>query len=214
MNEAMALERGYRRLVACYPRSFRQDNGDEILTVLMATARDGQQRPGIVESADLLRGAVRMRMGLSHSPRTVLNAARLMYLGALVEVSVLVTFALTAYSGRADFLLRNPHASAAQLQALDVHIVGNWISLPLAVVAWVWMAWTTGQGNDRARLVSVALFALNTMALIYALAQGLATYLPVSMALSGAAWVIGLVAIALLFCKPSWRYYEQPVAQR
>jgi hypothetical protein len=214
MNETMSLERGYRRLVACYPRSFRQDNGEEILTVLMATARDGQQRPGIMESTDLLRGAVRMRMGLSHSPRTVLNAVRLMYLGALVEVGVLVSFALTAYSGRAAFLLRNPHATATQLQTLNVHIVGTLILLPLAVMAWIWMAWTTGQGNDRARLVSVALFALNTMEMIYALALGVATYQPLAAALSGAAWVIGLAAIALLFCKPSWRYYEQEVAQR
>jgi hypothetical protein len=32
------LERGYRRLVACYPRSFRKENQEEIIAVLLATA--------------------------------------------------------------------------------------------------------------------------------------------------------------------------------
>jgi hypothetical protein len=51
------LERGYRRLIACYPRSFRKDNEEEILTVLLATAGEGQRRPGLSESADLIKGA-------------------------------------------------------------------------------------------------------------------------------------------------------------
>src|SRR5215472_186461 len=95
MNESAELERAYRRLIACYPRSFRCENEEEIVTVLLATARDAQRRPGIAECADLIRGAVRMRMGLSRTPYTVLNAVRLMYLGAIAEVGVLITLVLT-----------------------------------------------------------------------------------------------------------------------
>ena len=56
------LERGYRRLLACYPERFRAEQADEMLAVLMAGARDDQRRPGVMESLDVLRSAVRMRL--------------------------------------------------------------------------------------------------------------------------------------------------------
>jgi hypothetical protein len=36
MSDQASLERGYRRLLGWYPRAFRQENGQEILAVLMA----------------------------------------------------------------------------------------------------------------------------------------------------------------------------------
>lgn len=62
MSEASALERGYRRLLAWYPRSFRREQEDEILAVLMAGARPGQRRPGLLETADLITGALMVRL--------------------------------------------------------------------------------------------------------------------------------------------------------
>ncbi len=44
MNGQDRLERGYRRPLAWYPRSFRRDSEDEILAVLLATAEVGQTR--------------------------------------------------------------------------------------------------------------------------------------------------------------------------
>jgi hypothetical protein len=63
MNEA-TLERRYRRLLRWYPSSFRNDNEDELLGVLMTDARDGQRWPSAAEAADMLRGALRMRFRL------------------------------------------------------------------------------------------------------------------------------------------------------
>ena len=99
IDDTRDLERGYRRLVAFYPRSFRRENGDEIVAVLLATAASGQRRPGLPESFDLLRGALRMHLGLSRSPRTVLYAARLMCLGALAEGVARYAPAAVAASG-------------------------------------------------------------------------------------------------------------------
>ena len=45
MTDQANLERAYRRLLAWYPREFRDENGPEILAVLMAAARDGQRGP-------------------------------------------------------------------------------------------------------------------------------------------------------------------------
>jgi hypothetical protein len=208
------LERGYRRLVACYPWSFRKDNEEEVLTVLLATARDGQRRPSLAEAADLIRGAVRMRMGLSRSPRTVLNAVRLMYLGAAVELGVLITVILTAGTVRAAVVHQDPAVAARALEAVNIDLAADLAVLPAAVVLWLWMAWANGRGHDWARLVAVSAFALYTMGMTADLARGAAAYAPAAVIVSGVAWAIGLAAIALVFCKQSWPYYARRAATR
>jgi hypothetical protein len=65
MSGSAVLERRYRRLLAWYPRSFRCEQEDEMLAVLMAGARQGQQRPGLLETSDVLRSALGMRLILA-----------------------------------------------------------------------------------------------------------------------------------------------------
>jgi len=62
MSESASLEQGYRRLLAWYPPAFRAERGEEMLAVLMAGAQPGQGRPGLLESLDVLRSAMRMRL--------------------------------------------------------------------------------------------------------------------------------------------------------
>jgi hypothetical protein len=62
MSDQTDLERRYRRLIVFYPRAFRREHEQEILSVLMAGAAPGQPRPGLAESADLLRNATWMRL--------------------------------------------------------------------------------------------------------------------------------------------------------
>ena len=62
MTQAAGLERGYRRLIGAYPRSFRREQEDEMLAVLMAGTPPGQRRPGLTESADVIISGLRMRM--------------------------------------------------------------------------------------------------------------------------------------------------------
>lgn len=62
MTDEPGLERGYRRLLAWYPPGFLAEQGDEMLAVLMAGAGKEQRRPGLPETLDVLRSALRMRM--------------------------------------------------------------------------------------------------------------------------------------------------------
>jgi hypothetical protein len=73
MSDREHLERAYRRLLGWYPRAFREENGPEILAVLLAGAPDGQRRPGLAESADLIRAGLwlRLRPGVPASAPTV-----------------------------------------------------------------------------------------------------------------------------------------------
>jgi hypothetical protein len=62
MTNSTRLERGYRRLLAFYPKAFRREHEQEILAVLIAAAADGQRRPRLAEAADLLRNGISMRL--------------------------------------------------------------------------------------------------------------------------------------------------------
>jgi hypothetical protein len=62
MTNPTHLERSYRRLLAVFPKAFRHEHEQEILTVLMAAAAEGQRRPRFAEALDLLRTAIFMRL--------------------------------------------------------------------------------------------------------------------------------------------------------
>ena len=95
MTGSARLERRYRRVLACYPKTFRRESEEEILAVLLATAREGQRRPGLAESVDLIRSALRMHLGMSRAPRPVRNAARLMCADAVLTLADAVTVLVT-----------------------------------------------------------------------------------------------------------------------
>ena len=61
MIEIGALERRYRRLLAVYPPAHRRVHGEEMVGVLLASARPRQRWPKIADAADLIAGAVRIQ---------------------------------------------------------------------------------------------------------------------------------------------------------
>ncbi|HEY1821962.1 MAG TPA: hypothetical protein VGG83_18730 [Trebonia sp.] len=221
-SSSARLERAYRRLIEFYPRSFRRENTEEIIAVLLATAREDQRRPSIAEVSDLLRGALRMRLGLSNCPRTVLYAVRLMYAGALAEVVVLVTLLMSA--GRIESGVRatavraiGPHAASAASQQAVAN-VGSTISATLtadvvvtlfAIAGWLFLAWANGKGFPAARVAAIILCAFYTAVLPVGLVNGDAALDPVPVIAACATGVIGVVAVILLVMKQSWPYYER-----
>jgi hypothetical protein len=62
MSGPPARERGYRRLLAWYPRAFRRAHEEEMLAVLLAAARPGQQRPGLAETVNLIISGLGVRL--------------------------------------------------------------------------------------------------------------------------------------------------------
>src|SRR5262249_60634103 len=64
MSDPPALERGYRRLLAWYPRAFRREHEEEMLAVLLAGARPGQQRPSLAEAVNLIISGLGVRLRL------------------------------------------------------------------------------------------------------------------------------------------------------
>ncbi len=209
MADSASLEHGYRRLLAFYPRAFRRENEEEILAVLMACAQDGQTRPSLEASIDLLKGAARMRLRpRAGQPRTVFAAVRLMWAGAAAELAALITVVVTADSVRSAVL----HSHQAAAGAAMSHVVIDEVGMPLLIGVWLFLAWAIGRGRDAARFGFTSFFLLISMAMIIAQAQGGAVYAPADLIAGAAAWLIALAAVVLIFVPASNRYFRQQAA--
>ena len=144
-------------------------------------------------------------------PGLVLNAVRLMYAGAVIEVLAVVIALVTRASLKSTILARHPAYTAAQLHTAETArtvplIVGGVIAAGL----WIWMAWANRQGRGWARVVSAVLFGINTLDLIVA---ALVVKGAVASAVIGAAlWLVGLGVIVLIFNQRSSPFYRQTSA--
>jgi hypothetical protein len=214
MSYSPELEHGYRRLLACYPRAFRRENADEIIGVLLATASEDQRRVGLAESADLLRGALRMRLRPpGRPPQAVRGAIRLMCAGAAAAVAVLIAEVVTTGGVRAAILARDPAFTAVQWHGVLAELtVREWCA-PLAVALWLWLALANGRGRNWARLAFGAWFIFLALTSLGSLAQGAALVAPVDFTIGLVECLIAAMAAALLFTRQSWLYYQpQPAA--
>ena len=211
MSDTTTLERAYRRLLSCYPRSFRADSEEEILAVLMATAAEGQTRVGLPEAWDLVRGAARMRLWpAAPRPRTVRAAVKLMLAGAAAELAAMITVLVTSGAVRAAVAARYP----AAVYSVTVHQVADLVAAPIAIGLWLWLAWANGRGEDWARMISGACFGLLTLTLVGQLSQNAVAYAPAGMIAAAVVWAIGLVSVVLIFTPAACRYYRPPLAQQ
>ena len=209
-------ERAYRRLLGWYPREFRRENEQEILAVLMAGAPDGQRRPGLAESADLIRSGLcmRLRPSVPRSARTVRAAVKLMYAGAAVsavEYSIVLALIVVDIKVAVRGRFLGHSLTAAQMRPL---VITAWILFSLVMIAlWLWMARACGRGRNSARILSTVLFGLATLQLVSdfqgAVSSGTAESV---LGLLGAAliWPVGAAAVWLLWRLASSAFFRPP----
>jgi len=211
MNSTASLERGYRRLLAVYPRAFRRENEEEILAVLLATADQDQRRPGLAVSADLVRSGLLMRLRptVPHSARTVRAAVKLICLAALAELAAVLTIAATSAEVLGYVHRTAPWAAhSAALSLTKDEIVG-----PIAIVILLWLAWAIGRRHAWARAVFLIFFMVTSLGILAALAEGAAVTAPADFAAGLLVWLLQLTAVALVFAKQSAPYYRPEPAE-
>ena len=216
MTGPSQLERGYRRVLACYPKAFRRESEEEILAVLMATAGEGQRRVGLAESADLIMGALRMHFGLSRSPRPVRNAVRLMCLGAVLTSAVLVTVLVTLGGVRSAAA---HDLAAGQWPTVMLTQVGPWLaSAPIGAGLWLWLAWANGRGYHWAQPAFVAFFCVLTVVVFFGLGEGggedALPYTWADLIAAALLWLAGAAAALLISSDTASPYYQQEPAQQ
>jgi hypothetical protein len=205
------LERGYRRLLACYPRAYRRENEEEILAVLLACAQDGQQRPGLRESVDLAKGAIRMRLWpATRPPRTVQAAVRLMCVGAAAQLAALITEVATARSvGSAYARGYPPWAAAAVRHALAVSLAKVQVEDAIGIGVWLLLAWALVRGGNLARFACAAWFiGMDCLNMLPKITRHAVVSAPADMTAFAVVWLLALAASVLLFTGPASRYYR------
>jgi hypothetical protein len=208
MSEQAELERRYRRLLACYPRTFRRENEEEILAVLLACAQQGQRRPGLAASADLIKGAIQARLRPAPGqPRNVRIAIRLMCGGVAAQLAALITVVMTAGSVRSAVAHRYPGLAEAQ-HAVNVNLVIDYVSAAVGIVVWLMLTRALLRGRGRARTALAAYFATMTLGILIAIGQDSAAYAPADVIADAVNWLIALAACVLLFTRASARFYH------
>jgi hypothetical protein len=143
---------------------------------------------------------------LATMPQSVQRAVRVMYAGAAASL-IGIAVDLTALSAiRSAITKRSATMTAAQVNNA-VHVeIGFLIAGGLIGAAlWLWMAQSCKAGKGWARTVSTVFFGIDTLSVLASLG-GLGGGLTRIYGL--VVWVIGLIAIILLWQRPSSDYFS------
>jgi hypothetical protein len=169
MSATAGLEQGFRRLLAWYPRPYWREHEEEMLAVLLASAREGQRRPGLAESAGLIRHALvlRLRPRRTGSADTGWHDALAVFSVAAPLLLVLANLIAVATD------VRYPHLTGHQqdLRSLllirrDVHI---WAGLRVAAAGQLAVA---AAAALRLRRVTLAVIAVSVLSWIFGKGAG------------------------------------------
>jgi hypothetical protein len=140
------------------------------------------------------------------APQSVLNAVKLMYVGAAVSTVSLVISLADIGGTKAAIKKARPSLTAAQINQLNTFIITLAIvSGVIGVALWLWMARANSQGRNWARIMSTVLFGLATLDLFGVLSQPktlLGLVFPVL------TWLVGLGAIILLWRGESSEFFK------
>lgn len=179
MTGSAGLERRYRRLLAWYPRAFREAYAEEMAAVMMAGASQGQARPRARESVNLLRNAIWARLRPARPARpnpTLQDALALFSLIApvfLVVVAALeVAFGFRLPASPIQFLSHREVDGLALLAQPGFDIAAGSLLLVAAAAA---------LGMRRLALAAAGLAVLYAVGLRYATSNGYGLPLPLEM---------------------------------
>ena len=139
-------------------------------------------------------------------PRQVRDAARLMYVGAVIGAAGMLYY---GFATSPSSVPQTFHFGDRNSAAYHAGVVFGAI-LFAAVVAglWVWMALAVRRRKNWARIVSTVLFGLGGLRLLAGLLTPASVY-TISWDLS---WLVGLVAVILLFQRSSNEFFRKPIS--
>ena len=145
--------------------------------------------------------------GPASAPLSVNRAAQVMYLGAVASVIGIVIDLLMRHTIRTAIVQHSSKLTAAQVNdtyhaELIVLVIFGLIGAGL----WLWMARSCLAGKSWARVTSTVLFAIDTISVLLggaaARGGGLIRFYGLIL------WVIGLIAIVLLWRRASSDYFR------
>jgi hypothetical protein len=142
------------------------------------------------------------------APPPVVNAVKLMYVGAAVSTVSLIISVADIASVKTAIKKAKPSWTAAQVNQYDRFLITVAIvSGVIGIALWLWMARANNQGKNWARILSTVLFCLATLDLIGVFSQPKTVLGLVFPLLT---WLVGLGAVFLLWRPESSAFFKPP----
>jgi hypothetical protein len=139
-------------------------------------------------------------------PPSVLNAVKLMYVGAAISTVSLVISLVSISGTKAAIRKARPSYTVAQVNQLNTFIITlAVVSGVIGVALWLWMARANGQGRNWARILSTVLFGLATLDMFGVFSQPktlLGLVFPVL------TWLVGAGAVFYLWRPESTAFFK------
>lgn len=144
------------------------------------------------------------------APQAVLNAVKLMYLGAAISTASVIASLADIGAIKPALRTQFPHDTPAQINtAFKSLLIVALISAGIGIGLWLWMARANSQGKNWARITSTVLFALETLSVLASL-RGPKTI--VGLVFPILTWLVGLGAVWLLWRPESNAFFKPQAA--
>jgi hypothetical protein len=142
------------------------------------------------------------------APQAVMNAVKLMYVGAAVSTASLIASLADVGAIKPALRTEFPKDTPAQINHdFTGFLVVALISAGIGIGLWLWMARANGQGKNWARITSTVLFAIETLSVLEAL-RGPKTV--VGLVFPILTWMVGLGAVWFLWRPESTAFFKTP----
>jgi hypothetical protein len=147
------------------------------------------------------------------APPSITRAVRVMYAGAAASLIGIIVD-LTTYSSLQNAIATHrrkngqPLTHAQVVDLAHVEVVAFVVGGLIAAALWIWMARSSRAGKSWARVVSTVLFAISTVSAFISVGGGALTAGDATRIYGFVVWIIGLVAIMLLWQRASSDYFK------
>ena len=142
------------------------------------------------------------------APPSVLNAVKVMYVGAATSLLGIVIDIATVSATKTAIEKRSPHLSVTQVNSSQHVLVAGFIAGGvIAAAIWIVLARASAAGHNWARITGTVLFALSTVDTIGGLAAPVAALVKIWAVL---VWLVALAAIVFLWRRSSTAYFKSP----
>jgi len=152
------------------------------------------------------------------APRPVRTAAWLMFLGAALTLADAATVLVTLGGVRSAAVQDVDFTGGRWHIFMLTVIVPALASAPIVAGVWLWLAWAIGRGYGWARPAFGVFFGLVTTGWLIGLAMGggrdATSYTGADLLATTALWLVGLVAMTLIFSQRASPYYQRRAATR
>ena len=140
-------------------------------------------------------------------PASVLNAIKIMYVGAAASLLGIVIDIVTVSATKTAIERRSPNLSVSQVNSTQHVLIAGFIAGGvIAAAVWIVLALACRRGHNWARITGTVLFGLSTVDTLVGLTVPLAALVKIWALV---VWLVALAAVVFLWRRESSAFFRQ-----